>query len=354
VASTLFGSRISARVAERTFAELSRAGINRIVDAGTRDQSDLVALLDAGGYARYDFRTSARLQALARVITERYGGEIGAIGRHFTAPRTLVAALDELPGWGPVTIGLFLRELRRVVATRSASRAGGPSSRADHWSRARRARQHHSRRRARSMRRTGPRDGPRSAGPRSSANDDVPRGRSLYRPPPAESLAVRLKARLGTASTVPASPTAQHRGRATWRVEAIRPPVHLRHPVPCRPRPVPPVPRRRRGAGGPSRPPPPKGFPPTPRLTHGNLDVVSLTSGRRFHRLPGVTRCHESSCIRDAVRDAPHRRSETRPRSEGLPEGRSALSRCDNPGAGDTCPTAFSDSQGLSNLPVLD
>jgi hypothetical protein len=114
VASTLFGSRISARVAERTFAELSRAGINRIVDAGTRDQSDLVALLDAGGYARYDFRTSARLQALARVITERYGGEIGAIGRHFTAPRTLVAALDELPGWGPVTIGLFLRELRGV------------------------------------------------------------------------------------------------------------------------------------------------------------------------------------------------------------------------------------------------
>lgn len=114
VASTLFGTRISTRIAERTFAELSRAGINRIVDAGTRDWNDLVALLDAGGYTRYDFRTATRLQALARVITERYGGEIGDLGRRFTTPRSLTVALDELPGWGAVTIRLFLRELRGV------------------------------------------------------------------------------------------------------------------------------------------------------------------------------------------------------------------------------------------------
>jgi hypothetical protein len=114
VASTLFGTRISAQVAGRTFAELSQAGINRIADAGTRSWDDLVALLDAGGYTRYDFRTASRLKALARVISERYGGEIGVIGRRFTDPRSLVAALDELPGWGVVTIRLFLRELRGV------------------------------------------------------------------------------------------------------------------------------------------------------------------------------------------------------------------------------------------------
>lgn len=116
VACTLFGTRISARVAGRTFDQLTRAGINRIVDAGERNWNDLVALLDAGGYARYDFRTATRLQALARVVIDQYGGNIAEIGRRHTDPTALVAALDELPGWGPVTVGLFLRELRGVWA----------------------------------------------------------------------------------------------------------------------------------------------------------------------------------------------------------------------------------------------
>ncbi|HUZ19531.1 MAG TPA: hypothetical protein VMU75_03040 [Acidimicrobiales bacterium] len=114
VASTLFGTRISARVAARTFGQLAAAGINRIVDAGSLDWNVLVALLDAGGYARYDFRTATRLQTLAREVADRYGGDVGEIGRRFLGPAALVAALDDLPGWGPVTIGLYLRELRGV------------------------------------------------------------------------------------------------------------------------------------------------------------------------------------------------------------------------------------------------
>ena len=35
---------------------------------------DLVALLDAGGYARYDIRTATRLQNLSEIIDERYDG----------------------------------------------------------------------------------------------------------------------------------------------------------------------------------------------------------------------------------------------------------------------------------------
>jgi hypothetical protein len=114
VACTLFGTRISTQIAERSFEQLTRAGIRKIVDVGTRDWNDLVALLDAGGYARYDFRTATRLQSLARVVADRYGGAVAAIGRRFVDPGALVAALDDLPGWGPVTVGLFLRELRGV------------------------------------------------------------------------------------------------------------------------------------------------------------------------------------------------------------------------------------------------
>ncbi len=114
VASTLFGTRISALVAERAYTQLDRAGIRRITDAGNRQWEELVALLDAGGYARYDYRTATRLQRLAQVVGDRYDGTISEIGRRFTSPTTLVAELEALPGWGPVTSGLFLRELRGV------------------------------------------------------------------------------------------------------------------------------------------------------------------------------------------------------------------------------------------------
>lgn len=114
VASTLFGTRIAAAVAERAFAVLEASGIRRITDAEAHEWGEIVALLDSAGYARYDGRTASRLQALARRIAERYGGEVGEIGRRFLEPDDLAAALDELTGWGPVTVSLFLRELRGV------------------------------------------------------------------------------------------------------------------------------------------------------------------------------------------------------------------------------------------------
>ncbi len=114
VASTLFGTRIAAPLAERAYTQLDRAGIRRITDAGNWQYEDLVALLDAGGYARYDYRTATRLQRLAQVVADRYEGVISEIGRRFTSPASLATALKALPGWGPVTTGLFLRELRGV------------------------------------------------------------------------------------------------------------------------------------------------------------------------------------------------------------------------------------------------
>jgi hypothetical protein len=114
LAATLFGTRISTEIAQRAFRELDAAGISRATDAVDRGWDELVELLDAAGYARYDFRTASRLQELGRVVAEQYHGAVGEVGRRFTEPATLTSALDELPGWGPVTVGLFLRELRGV------------------------------------------------------------------------------------------------------------------------------------------------------------------------------------------------------------------------------------------------
>jgi hypothetical protein len=114
VAATLFGTRISAQVAERTFHHLAKGGVGRIVDASKISWDDLVAMLDASGYARYDFRTATRLHELAKEVIEHHDGAVAEFGRRCTDPQELESALDELPGWGPMTIGLFLRELRGV------------------------------------------------------------------------------------------------------------------------------------------------------------------------------------------------------------------------------------------------
>ena len=114
VAATLFGARIPARVAERTFGVLGTAGLARIGQMRHVPSGDLIAMLDAGGSARYDVRTAKRLLEPCEIINERYDGQVAVIGRRFAAYPALRAALDALPGWGPVTIRLFLRELRGV------------------------------------------------------------------------------------------------------------------------------------------------------------------------------------------------------------------------------------------------
>jgi hypothetical protein len=114
LAATLFGTRISARTATRTYRVLGEAGLSRVTRCGDLRWEELVEFLDKSGYARYDFRTATRLQALAGVITAEYHGLVAVIGVRFRNYRALYDALDALPGWGPVTIELFLRELRGV------------------------------------------------------------------------------------------------------------------------------------------------------------------------------------------------------------------------------------------------
>jgi hypothetical protein len=114
LAATPFGTRISTTIVEQTFREFEQAGITRIDQARDIAWEDLVDLLDIGGYVRYDFRTATRLRTLAATVHERYGGRVTAIAAEYDAYPALRGALDDLPGWGPVTVGIFLRELRGV------------------------------------------------------------------------------------------------------------------------------------------------------------------------------------------------------------------------------------------------
>ena len=113
LAATLFGSPVRTSTAMTTWRVLDGAGVRSVADAGAHDRDALVALLDAGGYARYDFRTATRLHTLAEHVDEHHGGCIGTLAAE-TDPRHLAATLDRLPGWGPATVHIFLRELRGV------------------------------------------------------------------------------------------------------------------------------------------------------------------------------------------------------------------------------------------------
>lgn len=109
LAATLFGTRISAAIAVRTYRLMAQAGVGTFDDVEARRWDELVELLDRGGYARYDYRTATRLQQLATTL---HGHRIDVL-RKDRLDQTR-AALDALPGWGPVTVLLFLRELRGV------------------------------------------------------------------------------------------------------------------------------------------------------------------------------------------------------------------------------------------------
>ncbi len=109
LAATLFGTRISAAIAVRTYRVMAQAGVRGPADVDGRSWDDLVDLLDRGGYVRYDYRTATRLQRLAAVLRD---GGVSALRRDRVADTR--SALDALPGWGPVTVALFLREMRGV------------------------------------------------------------------------------------------------------------------------------------------------------------------------------------------------------------------------------------------------
>lgn len=114
LAATLLGNRISTAIAMRTYRVFARAGVRTIGDAGGRDREELLSLLDQGGYVLYGEPMATRLLALAEVVADLYDERLATLGEVVVDPRELEQALEDLPGWGPATVEVFLRELRGV------------------------------------------------------------------------------------------------------------------------------------------------------------------------------------------------------------------------------------------------
>jgi endonuclease III len=113
LASVLFGARIGEGIAIRTYKEFEKTGVLSAEAILKTGWQGLVDILDRGGYVRYDFKTATKLLAVAQVLKEKYEGDLNRL--HFFAEdeRDLGKKLQGLgKGIGPVTVDIFLREMR--------------------------------------------------------------------------------------------------------------------------------------------------------------------------------------------------------------------------------------------------
>jgi endonuclease III len=115
LASIFYGARISETIANNTYREFEKNEVlspNRILETGW---DGLVRILDVGGYVRYDFKTATKLLEVMAALKERFDGDLNVLHTQAQSPHDLEQKLMGLgKGIGPVTVNIFLRELRDV------------------------------------------------------------------------------------------------------------------------------------------------------------------------------------------------------------------------------------------------
>jgi endonuclease III len=114
LASILFGARIRQSAAMQTYREFEKRGVltpDAILKTGW---DGLVQILDAGGYARYDFKTATKLLGIAEMVNNRHGGDLNRLHEEARDAGDLESKLMEFKGVGEVTVNIFLREMRGI------------------------------------------------------------------------------------------------------------------------------------------------------------------------------------------------------------------------------------------------
>jgi len=115
LASILFGARISEKTASKTYLKFIENNLKTPESVLRAGWDRLVEVLDSGGYARYDFKTAAKLLEVMHNLKNMYGGDLNLLHGEATGPRDLELKIKELgKGIGDVTVSIFLRELRGI------------------------------------------------------------------------------------------------------------------------------------------------------------------------------------------------------------------------------------------------
>lgn len=113
LASILFGARISETIAANTYRAFERHRLltpGDILDAGWDFLVD--PIMREGGYVRYDGRKSTQVLRDCEKLLTDYDGSLPTLHRRAADAADLEARLLAFWGVGPVTVNIFLRELR--------------------------------------------------------------------------------------------------------------------------------------------------------------------------------------------------------------------------------------------------
>lgn len=115
LAAIFYGARISGSLAARTYRVFAENGVLTPEAILARGWDGLVALLDEGGYTRYDFKTATKLLRVMEALKRDYDGQVEQAAARSKDYQELLARLCSLaPGIGPTTVNIFLRELRGI------------------------------------------------------------------------------------------------------------------------------------------------------------------------------------------------------------------------------------------------
>ncbi|MER6346993.1 endonuclease [Streptomyces sp. NPDC001595] len=115
VLAVLLSARIRASVAVAAARALHEAGLRDPRRMAGADWQQRVDALGEGGYRRYDERTATMLGDGARLLIERWGGDLRRLREEADGDvGALRRLLREVPGMGPAGADIFLREVQRV------------------------------------------------------------------------------------------------------------------------------------------------------------------------------------------------------------------------------------------------
>lgn len=113
LASILFGARISETIAVHTYNAFRKYALlspERILAAGWDFLVNPV--MREGGYVRYDEKTSSKMLRVCEKLIREYEGSLGNLHDLSGNEKDLENRLLDFYGVGPVTVNIFLRELR--------------------------------------------------------------------------------------------------------------------------------------------------------------------------------------------------------------------------------------------------
>ncbi len=115
LAAILYGAPLPQKTASNTFQIFAQRKIDSPRKLLKTGWEGLVSLLDEEGYVRYDFKTATKLLEMAQRLHNNYGSKLRKLYEASQDSNDLEQRLRSLAkGIGPLTINIFLRELREV------------------------------------------------------------------------------------------------------------------------------------------------------------------------------------------------------------------------------------------------